>query len=113
MRQLSSHVRPLIGCILATSAVLACSAAPTSEETTEVSQQALSANKCPDDVPAVLAPAADQRLGFVLRGDGEPDEKPLLTSGDDLLAMGGFLAGRTTYAAADVIDYLLAEAAVA
>ena len=48
-----------------------------------------------------------------VRNGGEPDEKPLLTSGDDLLAMNGFLAGRTRYGAADVIDYLLAEAVVA
>ena len=48
-----------------------------------------------------------------VRANDEPDEKPLLTSGDDLLAMKGFLAGRTSYGAADVIDYLLAEAAVA
>jgi nitronate monooxygenase len=38
--------------------------------------------------------------------DGE--EKPLLTSGDDLLAMGGFLGGRSRYSAAEVVDYLLA-----
>ncbi|HEU5217599.1 MAG TPA: nitronate monooxygenase, partial [Gemmatimonadales bacterium] len=39
--------------------------------------------------------------------DGEV-EAPLLTSGDDLLKMGGFLAGRTCYSADDVLDYLLA-----
>jgi hypothetical protein len=32
----------------------------------------------------------------------------LLTSGDDLLALSGFLAGRERYSASDVIDYLLA-----
>ena len=36
-------------------------------------------------------------------------EPPLLTSGDDLLAIGAFLAGRGHYHAADVIDALLAE----
>ena len=36
------------------------------------------------------------------------DEEPLLTSGDDLVGMAGFLQGRAQYAAADVIDYLLA-----
>jgi NAD(P)H-dependent flavin oxidoreductase YrpB (nitropropane dioxygenase family) len=35
-------------------------------------------------------------------------EQPLLTSGDDLLAIGEFLGGRERYSAADVIDYLLA-----
>jgi NAD(P)H-dependent flavin oxidoreductase YrpB (nitropropane dioxygenase family) len=33
-------------------------------------------------------------------------EAPLLTSGDDLLAIGTFLAGRTSYTAADVVAYL-------
>jgi NAD(P)H-dependent flavin oxidoreductase YrpB (nitropropane dioxygenase family) len=42
-----------------------------------------------------------------LRPDGV-DEKPLLTSGDDLVGMSRFLQGRTRYSAADVIDYLLA-----
>ncbi len=36
-------------------------------------------------------------------------EPPLLTSGDDLMIMGGFLAGRTAYSAADVLDYLLGD----
>jgi NAD(P)H-dependent flavin oxidoreductase YrpB (nitropropane dioxygenase family) len=39
-------------------------------------------------------------------------EAPLVTSGDDLLAMRGFLRGRTSYSAADVIEYLEAGAAV-
>lgn len=39
-------------------------------------------------------------------GQSEP---PLLTSGDDLLSIASFLAGRAHYSAADVIDYLLAE----
>jgi NAD(P)H-dependent flavin oxidoreductase YrpB (nitropropane dioxygenase family) len=33
-------------------------------------------------------------------------EPPLLTSGDDLVGMAGFLAGRTSYTANDVLDYL-------
>lgn len=41
-----------------------------------------------------------------LRNGGEP-EKPLLTSGDDLEILGQFLEGRTSYTAADVLDYLL------
>ena len=36
-------------------------------------------------------------------------EPPLLTSGDDLLAIGAFLAGRGHYHATDVISALLAE----
>ena len=36
-------------------------------------------------------------------------EPPLLTSGDDLETISTFLAGRTSYAAADVISYLLGE----
>ncbi|MFO7587938.1 MAG: nitronate monooxygenase [Gemmatimonadota bacterium] len=35
-------------------------------------------------------------------------EQPLLTSGDDVRILGSFLAGRRSYTAADVIDYLLA-----
>ncbi len=40
-----------------------------------------------------------------LRGDFE--EPVLVTSGDDLTGIGTFLSGRTSYAAGDVIDYLL------
>jgi NAD(P)H-dependent flavin oxidoreductase YrpB (nitropropane dioxygenase family) len=40
------------------------------------------------------------------RTDGTGEEAPLLTSGDDLLAMGTFLAGRASYTAADVVAYL-------
>ncbi len=43
-----------------------------------------------------------------LRANGET-EPPLLTSGDDLETISNFLAGRTTYTAADVISYLLDE----
>lgn len=46
-------------------------------------------------------------LGQV-RDDGST-EPPLVTSGDDLLSIGGFLAGRASYHADDVIDWLLAE----
>ncbi len=35
------------------------------------------------------------------------DEPPLLTSGDDLATIAGFLDGRASYTASDVIDYLL------
>ena len=36
------------------------------------------------------------------------EEPPLLTSGDDLTTIASFLAGRASYSADDVIDYLLA-----
>jgi NAD(P)H-dependent flavin oxidoreductase YrpB (nitropropane dioxygenase family) len=39
-------------------------------------------------------------------------EPPLLTSGDDLETISTFLAGRTSYTAADVISYLLGESVV-
>jgi len=38
------------------------------------------------------------------------DELPLLTSGDDLMAMAPFLQGRTHYGAGEVLDYLLSGA---
>ncbi|MCL7974364.1 MAG: nitronate monooxygenase [marine benthic group bacterium] len=41
-----------------------------------------------------------------LRNGGSP-EKPMLTSGDDLENLGAFLAGRDSYTAQDVLDYLL------
>ncbi|MCL7980226.1 MAG: nitronate monooxygenase [marine benthic group bacterium] len=41
-----------------------------------------------------------------LRNGGSP-EKPMLTSGDDLENLGAFLAGRDSYTAKDVLDYLL------
>ena len=37
-------------------------------------------------------------------------ELPVVTSGDDLTGIAGFLAGRLRYSAAEVIDYLLATA---
>ncbi|MGD8321941.1 MAG: nitronate monooxygenase [Gemmatimonadota bacterium] len=37
-------------------------------------------------------------------------EPPLLTSGDDIRALGAFLGGRTRYSAADVLDHLLPRA---
>jgi hypothetical protein len=42
------------------------------------------------------------------REDG--DERPLLTAGDDLLALRGFLAGRARYSARDVVEHLLTGA---
>jgi NAD(P)H-dependent flavin oxidoreductase YrpB (nitropropane dioxygenase family) len=41
-----------------------------------------------------------------IREDGSV-EPPILTSGDDLMTIAGFLGGRTHYSAADVIAYLL------
>ncbi len=40
------------------------------------------------------------------------DEPAIVTSGDDLVHIGTFLAGRTRYQAADVLEYLLDEAEV-
>ena len=45
-----------------------------------------------------------------IRRDGTP-EPALVTSGDDLESVAGFLRGRSHYTAADVIDYLLDSAA--
>jgi NAD(P)H-dependent flavin oxidoreductase YrpB (nitropropane dioxygenase family) len=43
-----------------------------------------------------------------LTGDGDGTvERPLLTAGDDLLELRGFLAGRTRYSARDVVAYLV------
>jgi hypothetical protein len=53
---------------------------------------------------------ANLGLGQV-RDSAEGEELPLLTSGDDLVNLGRFLRGRTSYTAADVMDYLLATPA--
>ena len=45
---------------------------------------------------------------FRSRGNGET-EPALITSGDDLETISTFLAGRTSYTAADVIGYLFGE----
>ena len=42
-------------------------------------------------------------------GGAAPPEPAYLTGGDDLRVLGSFLAGRTSYTAADVIQYLLPE----
>ena len=47
-----------------------------------------------------------------VRSDGS-EEPVLVTSGDDVLHLAGFLAGRTRYSAADVITFLTMRAAVA
>jgi NAD(P)H-dependent flavin oxidoreductase YrpB (nitropropane dioxygenase family) len=46
--------------------------------------------------------------GFAQEREGGRVEPPLLTSGDDLVTMGGFLGGRAGYTADEVIAYLLA-----
>ena len=43
--------------------------------------------------------------------EGDTTEPPIVTSGDDLVSIGQFLDGREKYSAADVISYLLGEAA--
>ena len=50
---------------------------------------------------------ANLGLGQV-RDSAAGEELPLLTSGDDLVNLGRFLQGRTSYSAGDVLDYLLA-----
>jgi len=45
-------------------------------------------------------------IGLGQRRAADTTEPPLVTSGDDLLALAGFLGGRTAYTAGDVIDYL-------
>ena len=49
-------------------------------------------------------------LGQSREGGVEP---PLLTSGDDLRTIAGFLAGRTSYSAREVLDHLLAGVCLA
>ncbi len=48
-------------------------------------------------------------IGLAQLRAGGAVEPPLVTSGDDLTSMAGFLAARTAYTAADVIGYLLPE----
>ena len=47
-------------------------------------------------------------VGHAQQRDGDPTERPLLTSGDDLAAVRRLLGGREHYSAGDVLDYLLA-----
>ena len=46
-------------------------------------------------------------IGLAQTREGGRAEPPLLTGGDDLAQLGGFLGGRTRYSAADVVSYLL------
>lgn len=55
-----------------------------------------------------LCNALMANVGLAQARDGH-DEPPLLTSGDDLAALKGFLRGRDRYGAGDVIAYLLGE----
>lgn len=56
-----------------------------------------------------LCNALMANVGLAQVRDGGVLEPPLLTSGDDLPALGTFLAGRSRYSARDVVDYLLAR----
>jgi len=47
-------------------------------------------------------------IGHPQERAGQSQEPPLLTSGDDLVSLSAFLAGRSRYSAADVIAYLVA-----
>ena len=46
-------------------------------------------------------------IGFPQVTDESSVEPALITSGDDLLRLGRFLSGRTSYSASEVVDYLL------
>jgi hypothetical protein len=48
-------------------------------------------------------------IGHAQLREGGRVEPPLLTSGDDLISLSRFLAGRSRYSAAEVIEYLLAD----
>ena len=56
-----------------------------------------------------LCNALTSNIGQPQVRTGSMDEPPLLTSGDDLTSIAAFLRGRSSYAAADVIDYLLSD----
>lgn len=46
-------------------------------------------------------------VGHAQVREGGTNEPPLITSGDDLIRIGGFVGGRSSYSAGEVIDYLL------
>jgi nitronate monooxygenase len=54
-----------------------------------------------------LCNALTANIGQAQTRAGTDDEPPLLTSGDDLTTIAGFLRGRRSYTADDVVDYLL------
>ena len=54
-----------------------------------------------------LCNALTANIGQAQSRTGSPDEPPLVTSGDDLASIGEFLAGRDSYTAGEVIDYLM------
>lgn len=55
-----------------------------------------------------LCNALTANIGQAQPRAGTEDEPPLVTSGDDLTTISGFLNGRDMYTADDVLDYLLA-----
>jgi nitronate monooxygenase len=57
-----------------------------------------------------LCNALMSNIGLPQVRAGGIEEPPLLTSGDDLVTIQGFLRGRTRYSAGDVIDFLLEAA---
>lgn len=56
-----------------------------------------------------LCNALMSNIGLAQEQSDGTVEPPLLTSGDDLMQIGLFLQGRTSYSAGDVLDYLLGE----
>ena len=67
-----NHRSMRLAALVASSAfVLGCGgASEISGESLGESEGLLSESKCPDSVPAILTPAADQKLSFTLLGDG-------------------------------------------
>lgn len=56
-----------------------------------------------------LCNALFANLGHGQLREEDVEEQPLLTSGDDIRILGEFLAGRRSYSASDVLDYLLSD----
>ena len=55
-----------------------------------------------------LCNALMANVGHAQARDGGVTERPLYTGGDEVRDLARFLQGRTSYSAADVIDYLRA-----
>jgi hypothetical protein len=65
-----SRIPFLATILLGSSALTGCTEDPSESAEIGDVEEALSSSRCPDDVPAALAPGKKQRLWFVLRGDG-------------------------------------------
>ncbi len=67
---LDSRIPFLAPLFLGSFALVGCAADPVANDEIGHVEEALPTSMCPDGVPATLAPAEDQRLWFVLHGDG-------------------------------------------